>query len=82
MNLLGVATLYTSKFEESYQSFILVLELFENLKEKYETDLKSDCAQDNLSLGIHDIYLNISISLIGTKNIPELLITLKQNLIQ
>ena len=72
MNVLGIATLYIhNKFEESHQSFLLVEELFETLKIKNESDLKSDCSQDNLSLQIEDIMVNDLISLLGMKSEKE-----------
>ena len=70
MNLLGVATLYIrSKEEESHQSFLLVHELFESLKLENESDLKSDCSEDCLSLQLEDIHVNIAIALLAAKKV-------------
>ena len=46
-------------------------ELFETLKIKNESDLKSDCSQDNLSLQIEDIMVNDLIALLGMKDTKE-----------
>lgn len=68
MNLLGIATLDLGKYEESYESFLLVVELFTNLEMKNKSELKSDYSEESLNLHIEDIYYNILVCLLGMKD--------------
>lgn len=81
MNLLGVASLYSGKFDEAYQSFLLVLELFQTLKQKNESELKSDCSHENLSLHQQDIIVNTVIAVIGMKNMSEVIRMMREDLL-
>jgi hypothetical protein len=68
MYLLAVASLDLGRYEEAYQSFLLVLELNNTLIEGSRCELKSDCCEESLSLGCQDIYIHLVFSLVGMKD--------------
>ncbi len=41
MNLMGVASFYSERYSDAYESFLLVLELYQSLEEKQSFSLKS-----------------------------------------
>jgi hypothetical protein len=59
MNLLGVASFYLEKYSDAYESFLLVLELYQSLSEKETVSLKSECCDEELDLRAEDIYFNL-----------------------
>ena len=59
MNLLGVASFYLQKYEDAYESFLLVLELYQSLCEKDVSLIKTEESEDYLDLRSEDIYFNV-----------------------
>jgi hypothetical protein len=61
MNLMGIASFYCEKYSDAYESFLLVLELYQSLEEKQTFSLKSESSDEDKNLKVEDIYSNIII---------------------
>jgi tetratricopeptide (TPR) repeat protein len=61
MNLLGVASYHLHKYSDAYESFLLVLELYQSLCEKDQPIVRAEEAEEELDLQSSDIYYNILI---------------------
>lgn len=71
MNLIGVASFYLEKYADAYESFLLVLELYQSLSDKETISLKSQCSDEELNLKVEDIYFNIILCELAQGNITE-----------
>jgi tetratricopeptide (TPR) repeat protein len=59
MNLMGVASFYAHRYTDAYESFLLVLELYQSLEQKQAFSLKSETCDEHRNLSLDDIYANI-----------------------
>jgi tetratricopeptide (TPR) repeat protein len=73
MNLLGIASFYLEKYSDAYESFLLVLELYQSLCEKETASLRSESCDEELDLRSEDIYFNIIICEFAQGNAGEAL---------
>ena len=80
MNLLGIAAFYLGNYDEAYESFLLVLELYQSFSERDGPDLKSECSQDDLNLHLDKIVYTCSFAKFSSPSGTKLFVCFRMRL--